>query len=188
MDTGLILRVAIGVIAVLLLAYGASIYNSLVQVRNNVGKAWQNIDVVLQQRHDELPKLVDACTGYMKHERDVLDQITRLRMRYSQAPTSEEKTRAENQLNQQMGNLRLTLEAYPDLKASQNFLQLQGRVSGLESSIADRRELFNDSANIYNIMIAQFPAVILARLLRYGPHPLLEIPEERKQDVKMRFA
>src|SRR5437667_2408319 len=124
MDTGLILRIAIVVIALLLLGYGASIYNSLVQVRNNVGKAWRNIDVLLQQRHDELPKLVDACSAYMKHEREVLDQLTRLRVRYGQAPATEEKTQVENQLNQQLARLRLNLEAYPDLKASQNFLQV----------------------------------------------------------------
>jgi len=188
MDTGLILRIAIVVIALLLLGYGASIYNRLVQVRNNVGKAWRNIDVLLQQRHDELPKLVDACSAYMKHEREVLDQLTRLRVRYGQSPATEEKTEVENQLNQQLARLRLDLEAYPDLKASQNFLQVQGRVSELESSIADRRELFNDSANIYNIVIEQFPAAMLARLLRYRPHPLLEVPEELKQDVKLRFA
>ena len=188
MDTGLVVGGVIAVIGFLSVTYGISIYNTLVQVRNNVGKAWKNIDVLLQQRHDELPKLVDACSAYMKHEREVLDQITKLRTGYDQAKTTDEKTRVENELNKQLGKLQVVWEAYPDLKASQNFLQVQGRVSAVESSIADRREFFNDSVNIYNIAIEQFPNLILAVLLSYQRHPFLEVPEELKKDVKMKFA
>ncbi len=188
MGTGLIIWGAIAVVGFLSVTYGISIYNTLVQVRNNVGKAWKNIDVLLQQRHDELPKLVDACSAYMKHEREVLDQITKLRTGYDQAKTTDEKTRVENELNKQLGKLQVVWEAYPDLKASQNFLQVQGRVSAVESSIADRREFFNDSVNIYNIAIEQFPNLILAVLLSYQRHPFLEVPEELKKDVKMKFA
>ena len=188
MDTGLILWVAVAVVGFLSVTYGISIYNTLVQVRNNVTKAWQNIDVLLEQRHDELPKLVDACVAYMTHEREVLNQITKLRTGYDEAKTTDEKTRIENALNKQLGRVRIVCEAYPDLKASQNFLQVQGRVSAVESSIADRREFFNDSVNLYNIQIEQFPDFILAHRLNYQRHPFLEIPDELKQDVKLKFA
>jgi len=188
MGTGLIIWGAIAVVGFLSVTYGISIYNTLIQVRNNVGKSWKNIDVLLQQRHDELPKLVDACIAYMKHEREVLDQLTKLRTGYDQAKTTADKVQIENELNKVMGRLGLVWEAYPDLKASQNFLQVQGRVSVVESSIADRREFFNDSVNIYNIAIEQFPNLILAVLLSYQRHPFLEVPEELKKDVKMKFA
>src|SRR5687768_1442470 len=133
--------VVVAVLAAVLLLGGAGylvgIYNSLVQVRNNVDKAWKNIDVLLQQRHDELTKLVDACKGYLKHEREVLDALTKLRVGYDAAGSVDEKIRIENELNKEMRRLRHVWEAYPDLKASANFLQLQERISGVESSIAD---------------------------------------------------
>jgi LemA protein len=144
--------------------------------------------VYLQQRHDELPKLIDCCKGYMTHEREVLDQLTKLRAGYDDARKLDDKVGIENALNKQMGRLRMVWESYPDLKASQNFLQVQGRVSALESSIADRRELFNDSVNIYNIQIARLPELILARLLSYKKHAFLEVPEEMKSDVRMNFS
>jgi len=188
MSTASIIWGAVAVVGLLFVAYGISIYNTLVQVWNNVGKAWKNIDVLLQQRHDELSKLVDACSAYMKHEREVLDQLTKLRTGYDLAKTTADKVQIENELNKVMGRLGLVWEAYPDLKASQNFLQVQGRVSAVESSIADRREFFNDSVNIYNIAVEQFPNLILALLLNYRRHPFLEVPEELKKDVKMKFA
>src|SRR3989442_843775 len=107
MDSRFIILAAIVFVGFLIIAYGVSIYNTLVQVRNNVGKAWENIDVLLQQRHDELPKLIDTCVAYMKHEREVLERITKLRTGYDQAQTTEEKTRVENELNKQLGKLRM---------------------------------------------------------------------------------
>ena len=169
-------------------AYLVGIYNSLVEVRNNVGKAWKNIDVLLQQRHDELPKLVDAAKGYLRHESALLERIVRLRMGYDQAPTIDEKARVENQLNRELDRLRLAWEAYPDLKASAVFTQIMGRVSALESSIADRRELFNDSVNIYNVRAESFPDLLLARLLGYTRLAFLEVPVERTEDVSLTFA
>ncbi|MEK7388211.1 MAG: LemA family protein [Elusimicrobiota bacterium] len=180
------LIVAVCVVA-LLVFWGISIFNNLVQVRENIDKAWKNIDVLLQQRHDELIKLVDACRGYMKHERELLDGLTKLRTGYDQAQGSEEKARAENELNKATLRLRHTWEAYPDLKASANFIQLQDRVGALESSISDRREFFNDSVNIYNISIKRFPDLLLAGVSGYRVHPYLEIPDEKKADVKLDF-
>jgi LemA protein len=185
---GVMALVVVGVVALGGVGYVISIYNSLVQIRNNVDKAWKNIDVLLQQRRDELTKLVDACRGYIKHEREVLDSLTQLRVGYDQTRSADEKVRIENSLNKEIARLRHVWEAYPDLKASQNFLQLQGRISGVESSIADRREFLNDSVNIYNIQIERLPEVILAKLFSYRRKAFLEVPEELKQDVKIAVA
>jgi LemA protein len=179
----LLILVAVGVVT-----YGVGIYNSLVQVRNNVDKTFKNIDVLLLQRHDEIPKLVETCKAYMKYEKDILENLIRLRERYREAKTIDEKTEIENDIGKQLTGLNVRMEAYPDLKASQHFSQIQGRISGLESGIADRRELFNDSVNIYNIQIERFPHVILARLLSYTRRAFLEVPEGKKEDVKIDFS
>jgi LemA protein len=167
--------------------YTVGLYNTLVQVRHNVGKAWKNIDVLLQQRHDEIPKLVEVCKGFMTHERSVLTELTRLRSEYDAGGSVEAKTRTENQINRCLASLRATAEAYPALQSVTLFQQLGGRISALESNIAGRREFFNDSVNVYNIAIDQFPAFLLARLLAYKPHPFLEVPEEKKQDAAVSF-
>ena len=184
----IVVVVIILIIAAGFVGYIISLYNSLIQVKNNIEKAWKNIDVLLIQRHDELPKLIDAVKGYMKHERELLTRITQLREGYRNARTIGEKTRIENDLNREIGRVRITLEQYPDLKASNNFLQLQGRISAIESSIADRRELFNDSVNIYNIQIERFPELFLAKIMSYRRHTSLEVPEESKHDVDVKTA
>ena len=185
MGTNVVLLAVVGLAVAGVVGYGVSLYNSLIQVRNNIDKAWNNIDVLLQQRHDELVKLVDACKGYMTHERGVLDEVVKARVAYGAASSSDQKTQAENQLNLLLPRVRAVWEAYPDLKASESFLYLQGRVSALESSISDRRELFNDSVNIYNINIQSFPERILAHFLAYNPHAFLAVPAEGKKDVKL---
>ena len=178
----------VGVITAVFIAYLVTVYNSLVQVRNNTEKAFKNIDVLLMQRHDELPKLIDTCKGYMAHETKLLKTLTDLREHYGDADTTDEKTRIENELNRNYLTLTARFEAYPDLKSQQGFLQIQERVSGLESAIADRRELFNDSINIYNIQIERFPHLILGHVFGYAKKPYLEVPEEKKADVKMVFS
>jgi len=187
MSVALILGIILVVAVAGLIGYGVSIYNSLIQVKNNIEKAWKNIDVLLLQRHDEIPKLIDTVKGYQKHEQGLLEKLTQLRVGYQQAAGIDDKTKIENELNRNLGRLRMVWEGYPDLKASQNFIQLQNRISALESSIADRREFFNDSVNIYNIQIETFPAMLLAKPLGYQRRSLLEVPEEMKQDVKISF-
>jgi len=177
-----------GFIALSLAVIAIGIYNALVTVRNNVLKAWNNIDVVLQQRHDELPKLIDTCKAYMKHEWDLLTRLTELRTGYAMAREIDDKVRAENELSRVLGNLSMVWEQYPDLKASQNFLQIQGRVSAVESKIADYREAFNDAVNIYNIQVERFPDMILAKAMNCQRHSFLEVPEEKTADVKMAFG
>ncbi|OGS28077.1 MAG: hypothetical protein A2297_04530 [Elusimicrobia bacterium RIFOXYB2_FULL_48_7] len=182
----LFLAVILAVLAVF--GYVVGVYNGLIAMKNNIEKAWKNIDVVLQQRYSELPKLVDVCKGYMKHEFDTLTRITELRSgAQSPGASTESKIAAENQLEKIMGQLRVTVEKYPDLKANQEFLKIMERVSALESKIADSRELFNETANTYNINIQRFPAFIVAGLLRFTEQALLEVPEEFKKDVKIQF-
>jgi LemA protein len=183
-----VLIVVAALLGVGLIGYVISVFNSLVQVRNNIEKAWKNIDVLLLQRHDELPKLVDTCIAYVKHEREVLTSLTELRTGYDKATTTDQKVRIENEINKRMSQLAPVWEGYPDLKASQNFLQIQQRISALESSIVDRRELFNDSVNIYNIQIERFPELLVAKGLGYRRHAFLEVPEEKRQDAKMKFG
>jgi LemA protein len=184
----MVLLILAGIGLTVLAVYVVGVYNSLVQVRNNVRKSFNNIDVLLMQRHDELPKLIDACKGYMAHEWELLKTLTRLRESYSAARTTDEKTRIENRINRQYLTLTGRWEAYPDLKAQEGFKQIQERISGLESAIADRRELFNDSVNIYNIQIERFPHLILARIFGYAKRAFLEVSEEKKSDVKIDFA
>lgn len=165
-----------------------AVYNGLITVRNNVQKAWKNIDVVLQQRNDELTKLIDTCKAYMKHESDLLNKLTELRTGYAMAKELEKKVQTANALNELLGKLTMVWEQYPDLKASQNFIQVQDRVSAVESKIADYREMFNDAVNIFNIQIERFPDLIMAKLMNMQRHTFLEVPEEKKQDVKMNFS
>jgi LemA protein len=183
------LIVLVGVIFAVLgiVGYFVGVYNGLIQVRHNVDKAWANIDVLLKQRHDELPKLIDTCKGYMKHEQSLLENITKARTSFLNASSIEDKTNAENALNKSLKTLFAVSENYPDLKANQNFLQLQGRVSGLENEIADRREFFNESVTIFNVRIQQLPDLFIANMLAYKARPLLEIAKEETQDVKVQF-
>src|SRR5437763_15665427 len=117
-----------------------SIYNGLIALRNNIGRSWANIDVLLKQRHDELPKLLSTCEGYMQHERAVFDRLSEARGALAQARSVGERASAESGLSQALGHFFAVAEAYPDLKANESFLELQHRISELENQIADRRE------------------------------------------------
>lgn len=169
--------------------YFILIYNNLVTLKHNVSKAWANVDVLLKQRHDELPKLVETCKQYMKYEKEALEAIINAR---SAVSTAREKTdvkalgTAETQLRLGLGNLFALAEDYPDLKANESFQHLQLRITGLEHDIADRREFYNDSVNNKNIRIEQFPDILVARLMGFKPADLLEFAEAEKADVDMK--
>ena len=180
--------VAIVVLGLLLVAvvYASLIYNSLVQIKHNVTKAWANIDVLLKQRHDELPKLVETCKQYMKFEQDTLARVMEARSRVFTAREAQnipQLGQAEGALRATLGNLFALAEAYPDLKTNQTFQQLQTRISGLENAIADRREFYNESVNVNNVRIEQFPDTIVARMVGFKPAQLLEFQAEEKADV-----
>ena len=181
--------IAIVVILALLVAlivYLTGIYNGLVNLRENVKVAWANIDVLLKQRHDELPKLVETCKRYMQFEQETLEKVMRARASVSQASTSGNVAAvgaAEQQLRAGIGRLFAVAESYPQLKTDETFKQLQGRIIALEESIADRRELYNDQVNLNNIRVKVFPDVMIAQRFGFLPAQLLEFTSEEKRDV-----
>jgi LemA protein len=184
---GIIVLAALIFLVVGLVLYFVSVYNGLIVVSRNIDKAWANIDVLLKQRHDEIPKLIKVCEGYMKYERETLEKITAARTACIQAKTVGESSRAEGDLASSLKTLFAVAENYPDLKANQNFSQLQQRVSYLESQIADRREFYNDSVNTYNIRINQIPDTFVARTLNMQARDLFKVAEEDRKDVDIKF-
>lgn len=180
------------IIFAVIIIYVVLTYNSLVAIKNNVSKAWSNIDVLLKQRHEELPKLIDTCKQYMQHEQQTLEKIMQARAGVDTARQSHDAlglSAAETLLQGSMGGLYAVVENYPDLKADQSFKALQNRITGLENAITDRREFYNDSVNVNNVRIAQFPALIVAKLFGFNPQDLLSFsPAELKDvDVSARF-
>jgi LemA protein len=188
MDIGTI--IAFGAILGVLV-YLVSIYNHLVRLKHNVSKAWSNIDVLLKQRHEEIPKLVETCKQYMKFEQETLEKVMQARSRVSQARQEQDVAglgMAEGMLRMGLGQLFALAEDYPELRANENFQHLQTRISTLENTIADRREFYNESVNINNIGIEQFPDIIVARLFGFGPRDLLEFEATEIADVDVKQA
>lgn len=173
---------------IVLVAYVVGVYNMLVRLANNIDKAWSNIDVILKQCHDELPKLVQVCNSYMTHERETLEAVTKARTAYAVGLNIDDKAQAENQIVGALGKLFAVAEQYPDLKANQEFLAIQQRISALESTIADRREFYNDSVNLYNIAIEQIPALWVAQEVGYTTRPLLTVAPSDRKDMPLAFA
>ncbi len=170
-------------------AYAVVIYNNLVNLKYGVSKAWANIDVLLKQRHDELPKLVETCKQYMRYEQETLERVMRARAAVHSAREQGDVAalgQAESALRLGLGNLFAVAEAYPDLKTNETFLHLQSRISGLENSIADRRELYNEAVNNNNVRIEQFPDVVVARMFAFKSAQLLEFSAEEKADVNLK--
>jgi LemA protein len=171
-----------------LIVYLVGIYNGLVGLRENIKAAWANIDVLLKQRHDELPKLIETCKRYMQFEQETLEKVMRARATVDQASASGNVAAvgaAEQQLRSGVTRLFAVAESYPELKSDQTFKQLQGRITSLEESIADRRELYNDQVNLNNIRVKVFPDVLIAQQFGFQPAQLLEFSQEEKRDVDM---
>ena len=169
--------------------FGILTYNRLVEVKHNIAQAWSNIDVLLKQRHDELPKLVETCKQYMQFEQSTLEKVMEARNAVARARQTGDigaLGSAETQLRLGLGSLFAVAEAYPELRTSAKFQHLQTRITGLENAIADRREFYNASVNINNVRIEQFPEVLLARMFNFKPQRLLEFSEEETRDVNMR--
>ena len=162
-----------GVVAVVVI-YGISLYNHLVNVKHAVSKSWANIDVLLKQRHDELPKLVEVCKQYKQFEQATLEKVIAARAQVHAA------------LRAGLGSIFAVAEAYPELKANENFTRLLNRITSLENGIADRRELYNESVNINNGQIEVFPASLIASMFNFGEKPLLEFSATEKADVDMK--
>jgi len=188
MNSALLIGSLLVIGLIVLIAYVIGVYNMLVRLANNIDKAWSNIDVILKQRHDELPKLVEVCNSYMAHERETLESVTKARTAYSTGLNINDKAQAENQIVGALGKLFAVAEQYPDLKANQEFLAIQQRISALENTIADRREFYNDSANLYNIAIEQVPTLWVAQQAGYTARPLLTVAPSDRKDMPLAFA
>lgn len=174
------------IILAVLAIYFVMTYNSLITIKNNVEKAWANIDVLLKQRNDELPKLIDTCKTYMVHEAQTLEKVIQARMGVDAARQTHDVTglsMAEIGLQASLGGLFAVAENYPDLKADQIFLNLQSRITGLENQIADRREFYNDSVAINNVRIKQFPDLIVAGVFNFERAELLRFSSTELKDV-----
>ena len=174
------------VVMALVVLYFIVTYNSLVSIKNNVAKAWANIDVLLKQRNDELPKLIDTCKAYMAHESQTLEKVINARMGVDAARQTQDVAglgKAESALAASIGGLYAVSENYPDLKADQTFINLQQRITGLENQIADRREFYNDSVNVNNVRIQQFPDLVVAGLFNFEQKPLLKFASAELKDV-----
>lgn len=165
------------VIVVLLVLWGASIYNNLVRLRNNRENAFANIDVQLKQRHDLIPQLVSTVKGYATHEKELLMRVTEARSAAMGATSINDKIQAENTLSSALAGLKVSLEAYPDLKANQNFLQLQGEISDIENKLAATRRFFNSATRELNNAVQTFPSNIFAGMFGFSKEPMFEIPQ-----------
>jgi LemA protein len=176
---------------VALVGYLIVVYNGLVRVRAAVKLAWSDIDVLLVQRHDELPKLVEVCKQYMQYEADTLERVMRARAGVDAARSSGSMSSlgtAERELRSGLTGLYAVAENYPQLKASEPFRHLQQRISGLETAIADRREVYNEAANTNNVRIETFPDVLVAQLGEFPPAQLLHFQADQKSDVDLKAA
>lgn len=168
------------VVVVLLVIWGISIYNNLVKLRNNRENAFANIDVQLKQRHDLIPQLVATVKGYAQHEKELLTRVTEARAAAMQATGINDKIAAENQLSSALAGLRVSLEAYPDLKANQNFLQLQSEISDVENKLASTRRYFNTATRELNNAIETFPSSIIAGMKGFTKQPMFEVPKDER--------
>jgi len=170
--------VILGVI-VLLVIWAIAIYNGLVAMRQRVDQAFADVDVQLKQRHDLVPNLVETVKGYATHERGTLDDVIKARNAAVAAPTLDQKVAAENMLSGALRQLFALSEAYPDLKANQNFQQLQAELSDIENKIAAARRFFNNAVQEYNTGIQQFPAALFAATLGFTERTFFDVGEER---------
>lgn len=176
MTTGIIILV----IVVLLAIWCISLYNNLVKLRNNRENAFANIDVQLKQRHDLVPQLVATVKGYATHEREVLQRVTEARTAAMGATTINDKINAENALTSALAGLKVSLEAYPDLKANQNFMQLQNEIADLENKLAAVRRFFNSATRELNNAVETFPSNIFAKMFGFKKEPMFEVPQEER--------
>jgi len=167
--------------------YFLSIYNGLVEMKNNIGRSWANVDVLLKQRHDELPKLVSTCEAYMQHERAVFDKLSEARGAVARATTVPQRAEAESQIGRALGGFMAVAENYPDLKADQGFRALQQRISELENQIADRREFYNDVVTLFNTRLEQIPDSWVAQGMQLTHAEVFKVSEADREDVKIQF-
>lgn len=186
MSTGILIFLGVFLFGALAIAgYFITIYNGLISLKENIKKSWSNIDVILKQRHDELPKLISVCESYAEFEKGVLDRLMKAREKYFKASGVARKSEASNEVSAALQGIFALAESYPDLKTNKNFMQLQERISHLEETLADRREFYNDSVNNYNIRIKQIPDVLVAGMLSYQDEEMFKVSQKEREDVKI---
>ncbi len=167
--------------------YVIILYNELVRLRNDNDRAWANIDVLLKQRHDEIPNLVETVKGYMQHEQQTLLAVTQARAASVNAASISQKAKADFTMTGALRGLFAVAENYPQLKANENFLKLQTRITELEDRIADRREFFNDDVNTYNTRIGQIPEVFVASFMELKPRSMFQVSEDDRKLIEVKF-
>ena len=180
--------IIIVVLVVLLAIYVIAIYNSLVADRNRVKNAWSQIDVELQRRFDLIPNLVESVKGYMQHEEKILSEVAELRSSWANATTVAEKSTLNNQLTESLKSLMAIAENYPDLKANQNFLELQNELENTENKISYSRRDYNDTVTKFNIKLEAFPSNIVASIFKFTKEDLFEVKDDSiRENVKVSF-
>ena len=172
------------VVVVLIAMWLIGMYNRLVKLRNNRENAFANIDVQLKQRHDLIPQLVATVKGYAAHEKEVLTRVTEARAAAMNATGINDKIAAENQLTSALAGLKVSLEAYPDLKANQNFMQLQQEIADIENKLAAVRRFFNSATKELNNAVQTFPSNIIASMFGFQKEPMFEVPQEERATVE----
>jgi LemA protein len=188
MDSSIITSAAFVLFLAGTVVYAIILYNGLVRLRNENDRAWANIDVLLKQRHDEIPNLVETVKGYMQHEQQTLIAVTQARAASMNAASIGQKAVADLKMANALRGLFAVAENYPQLKANESFLKLQARISEIEERIADRREFFNDDVNTYNTRIAQIPDVFIASFMELKPRAFFKVSEEDRKLVEVKFA
>jgi LemA protein len=184
MSTGLIIGIVSGVVIIL---YILLAYNSLIRLKNEAENSWSQIDVQLKRRSDLIPNLVDTVKGYMKHEKETLENITKARSAIMNAESVQETANASNMLTGALKSLFAVSENYPDLKASQNFIQLQEEISGTENKISYARQHYNDMVMMYRNKMETIPTNIIASLFNFKDKDLFEATTEEKKNIKVNF-
>ena len=180
----MIALVVVAVIAVILIFWVIGIYNNLVALRNNRENAFANIEVQLKQRYDLIPNLVNTVKGYAEHEKGLLEAVTAARTAAMGATTLNDKIQAENALSSALAGLKVSVEAYPDLKANQNFMQLQSELADIENKLAAVRRFFNSATKELNTGVQTFPAVLFAGMFGFHQEPMFEVPQEERAAVQ----
>ena len=179
--------IIIAIIVIIVIAI-IGIYNGLVTSRMKVKNAWSQIDVQLQRRFDLIPNLVEAVKGYMQHEKDTLEKVTGLRTAWANASTVGEKAELDNQLSSTLKTIMAVSENYPDLKANQNFSELQEELRNTENKISYSRQFYNDSVTMYNTKLQVFPSNIIASMFSFKPEELFKVDsDEARKNVKVDF-
>ena len=173
----------ISLVIIGLVSWFFTIYNGLIHVKENIKKSWANIDVLLMQRSDEIPKLIKVLKSFAQHEKKMFDNVMVARKSYLGANSITEKADADNQISDALKSVFALSEAYPELRSNENFLNLQDRISGLENEISDRRELYNESVNNYNIRIQSLPDVVIANAMGLDQEEMFQVHNLKKKDI-----